>query len=58
MGCHICGSLEHKRRECPEKIQAEEASSTLPPNLALGKRTKRKKGNLSGAQRSKKIRIS
>lgn len=39
IGCHICGSLEHKRRDCPEKHQKKQkltTTTTLRKRKRLG----------------------
>ena len=39
VGCHVCGALDHKRRDCPEKqLRKRPLSTHLPHN-----KTKRKK---------------
>ena len=50
MGCHVCGSLKHKRRDCPSR---DEAPKKIKRGAATGqgehqlppKKRKRRKGS-------------
>ena len=58
-GCHICGSLDHKRRDCPLKSRG--TGDSLPPLLAAGGerkgKAKRKRGRKSGTLRAKRHKL-
>uniref|UniRef100_A0A0B7A2N9 CCHC-type domain-containing protein n=1 Tax=Arion vulgaris TaxID=1028688 RepID=A0A0B7A2N9_9EUPU len=49
-GCHICGKLDHKRRECPQRMHAD------TDNNSLHKRTHKKTMESHGDKHCKKVR--
>lgn len=34
VGCHICGALDHKRRECPEKGSQKASKRLIVNNIS------------------------
>ena len=40
VGCHICGSLEHKRRDCPQKAPG---TGNYPRSIATNGEKERRK---------------